>query len=228
MTHDAFRCSTFALDRFRATGAREPATASHLATCGRCRAYLASLDAIDASRPPAPVPAASLSARSGPPWRRWLPAAAGLAAAAGALVYLGGRARTDGTYVGVKGMPSVELMVHRDGETFLWNGRAPIRAGDALAFRVACEGLSAVAVAAPSAASGWTRLKDADCPAGPSATLPFTLLVDGTGQSERFVVVVSKSALDDEALGAAASAGSRTADVWAVGFDLPKAPGDGR
>jgi|CZKU01.1.fsa_nt_gi hypothetical protein len=231
MIPDAFRCSTFALDLYRATGAGEPGTSSHLATCERCRAYLASLDVLDASRPPLTTThAASARARRSGARMRWMmPAGASLAVAAGALVYLAGRARTDGAYVGVKGMPSVELLVHRDAETFVWNGSAPIRAGDALAFRVACEDLAHVAVASPAGNGAvWARLKDADCPVGPSATLPFSLLVDSEGQIERFVVVVSKKVLDDDALRSAAAAGSRTADVWAVRFELSKAAGDPR
>jgi hypothetical protein len=229
MTPDAARCSTFALDLHRAAGGREPAVASHLATCEPCRAYLASLDALDAVRPPSrasswPRP------REGARWRWAIPAAASLTMAAGVLAYVGSRDRTDGSYVGVKGMPSVELMIHRDEDTFVWNGSAPIRPGDALAFRVACEGLSHVVVAAPDpeAPTRWLRLKDAACPAGPSATLPFTLLVDGQSQRERFAVVVSKARLDDDAVRSAASAGSQAVDVWTVRFDLPKTLGDAR
>jgi hypothetical protein len=129
-----------------------------------------------------------------------------------------------GRYVGVKGTPSVELLIHRDGETFLWDGHAPIRPHDALALRVACEGLSHVAVASRDApGDAWTRVKEVDCPSGPSATLPFTLLVDEEPVDERFAVVVSRAPLDDAALGAAAGAPARTADVWAVQFDLAKA-----
>jgi hypothetical protein len=159
-----------------------------------------------------------------------MPAAASLAMAAGVLAYVGSRNHMDGSYVGVKGMPSVELMIHRDEDTFVWNGSAPIRPGDALAFRVACEGLSRVAMAAPDpdAPTRWLRLKDAACPAGPSATLPFTLLVDGESQRERFAVVMSRTRLDDDALSSAASAGAQTTDVWTVRFDLPKTLGDAR
>jgi hypothetical protein len=229
MIPDAARCSTFALDLHRASGGHEPATASHLATCEPCRAYLASLDALDAVRPPPPA-SRSLHPRKGARWRWAMPAGAGLVMAAGVLAYVGSRDRTDGSYVGVKGMPSVELMIHRGDDTFIWNGSAPIRPGDALAFRVACEGLSQVAVAAPQpdAPTRWLRLKDAACPAGPSATLPFTLLVDGESQHERFAVVVSKTRLDDDALRSAASAGAQTADVWTARFDLPKTLGDAR
>jgi hypothetical protein len=229
MTPDAVRCSTFALDLHRASGGHEPAMASHLAACESCRAYLASLDALDATRPPLPTPSSG-PGRNALRWRWAMPAAASLAMAAGVLAYVGSRSHTDGSYVGVKGMPSVELMIHRDEDTFVWNGSAPIRPGDALAFRVACEDLSRVAMAAPDpdAATRWLRLKDAACPAGPSATLPFTLLVDGESQRERFAVVMSRTRLDDDALSSAASAGAQSTDVWTVRFDLPKTLGDAR
>lgn len=127
---------------------------------------------------------------------------------------------TDGGYVGIKGSPAVQLLVSRGGTASIWDGHAPVHPGDALAIRVACEGLSRVAVAG-WAASGWARLKDGGCPASP-APLPFTLVVDGEPGNERFAVVLSKQALDDGALASAARETARTADLWTVRFDLPK------
>jgi hypothetical protein len=218
------RCSTFAIGLVHASGERgvsgDPAMAAHLAVCARCRGHAAALEALDLQRPPLPV------LRPAPPARwRWVPAAAaGLALAAAALIYVTHAPDTgDGRYVGVKGMPSVELLIHRDGDTFVWNGSAPIHPGDALALRVACEGLSHVSVATAGArGDSWAKVKDVDCPSGPSATLPFTLLVDEEPVNERFAVVVSRRPLDETALGAAAAASARTVDVWTVNFDLAK------
>jgi len=224
---DEPRCSPFALDLHWAS--REPADAAlaeHLARCERCRAYLAGLDALDADRAvallgvgPKPEP------RSARAIRGVVPLTGGLALAAGTFLVVSQRhdARIGG-YVGVKGTPAVELLVRRGGDTAIWNGSAAVHPGDALAVRVACEGLSHVAVAAalPTANLGWVRLADADCPADPAVPLPFTLVVDEQPGDEHFVVVVSRAALDDAQMRSAATEATRTSDVWTVRFDLPK------
>jgi len=205
--------SPFVLDLYRATGSHEPAVAEHLATCASCRGYLAALGALDATRP-----------RFSPPTRRWPLVAGLLAMAAAAALYLSARPGDGaGDYVGVKGMPSVQLLVRHDAETAVWSG-APIHPGDALAFRIACEGMSSVSVAALDGPR-WTRVKDAACPGQPSAVLPFTLLVDSQGESEHFAVVVSARALDDAALRDASESTRRTAGVWTFRFDVPKTGG---
>jgi hypothetical protein len=212
-------CSTFELDlHWSSREAPGPRLAAHLAGCVRCRAYLAQLDAVEATRPEVTSWPGRVSKR----WRRLLGVTAtGLALAAGmALVLWRSGEATDGGYVGTKGSPAVQLLVSRGGSASIWDGHAPVHPGDALAIRVACEGLSRVAVAG-WAASGWARLKDGECPASP-APLPFTLVVDGEPGDERFAVVLSKGALDDGALASAARDTARTADVWTVRFDLPK------
>jgi hypothetical protein len=216
------RCSPFALDVHWAS--REPpdaALAEHLAGCERCRAYLAGLRAFDADRPVALLGVGPRAESRVAGSMRWvLPLAGGLAIAACMLVFL--NPRHDG-YVGAKGTPAVELMVRRGGDTAIWDGNAAVHPGDAIAVRVACEGLSHVAVAAPQAENrGWTRLADADCPTDPASSLPFTLVVDEQPGDEHFVVVLSRAALDDAAIRSAAADVTRTADLWTVRFDVPK------
>jgi hypothetical protein len=162
-------------------------------------------------------------------WRAGVAAAAGAVAIAAGALLVAGRARDAevGGYVGLKGMPSVQLVVRRGEASTLWNGTGPVRAGDALALRVACEGLSHVAIAAEEGGGRWSKLKDADCPAG-AKLLPFTLLVDDTPGTERFAVVLSRDVLEDAAIARAAADGSRTPQVWTVRFDLPKAPTEHR
>jgi hypothetical protein len=210
-------CSTFELDlQWASREAPGPRLATHLAGCVRCRAYLAQLDAMNATRPEL----TSWHGRDRKRWGRLLGVTAtGFAIAAGLAIVLRRPADTDG-YVGDKGSPAVQLLVSRNGAASIWDGHAPVRPGDALAIRVACEGLSRVAVAG-KVTSGWARLKDGDCPASP-APLPFTLVVDGEPGDERFAVVLSRQALDDGALASAARDTARTADVWTVRFDLPK------
>jgi hypothetical protein len=219
--------STFTLDVYWASGrAGDPALEAHLAECARCKAYLDELDALAASaRPvlPAAAPATAAIAPRGLRARfRGVALAAGGALALAAGVAIGVRglpAKPDG-YVGIKGTPAVQVLVHRDRDTGIWDGRSPVHPGDALALRVACEGLRHIAVAAPGPA-GWTRLSNAECPSQ-STPLPFTLLVDGEPGDERLAVVLSQDALDDQALGEAIQDTRRTREVWAVQFVLPK------
>jgi hypothetical protein len=154
-------------------------------------------------------------------------AAGGLAAAAGVLLFAWRlpEAQPPTTYVGVKGTPSVQLVVRRAGSTRIWDGRSPVRPGDALGLRVACEGLAHVAVVARG--TTWTKLKDASCPTD-SAPLPFTLVVDAEPGNERFAVVLSREPLPDEGLVRAASSEARGPDLWAVVFDVAKDTGGTR
>jgi hypothetical protein len=214
--------STFALDVYWASGRpRDAAVEAHLARCERCQGYLANLDSLQAKAPRPPF----VGARPVMPRRRWaLPvaAASALALAAGFFLLLRGRpADTEASsYVGVKGTPAVQLLVHRDRETRLWDGRSPVHPGDALALRVACEGLKRVVVAAPGR-EGWERLSGTACPEH-DEPLPFTLKVDREPGDEHVVVVLSQDDIDERTLQRAIAESRRTADVWVVSFVLPK------
>ena len=216
--------STFTLDVYWAAGrSGDPALGGHVAGCARCSAYLAGLDALEANSPPLPSrPAPMPAARP-----RWIvPLAGALALAAGIALYVTTRTGT-GTdvkddYVGLKGTPAVQLLVHREHETRIWDGHTPVRPGDALALRVACEGMKRVAVAAPaSGTAGWVRLSSTACEDG-DAPLPFTLNVDDAPGDEKLAVVLSRDELDEDTLQKAISEGRRVANVWVVSFVMPK------
>lgn len=225
--------STFTLDVYWAEGQPpDAAVERHLSTCGRCRAYLAALDAtvVQGGRladrvalPTRDTPVRPSPARSSRRLARWTwPAAATIALAAGVLLLVRARPATTAEYVGVKGTPAVQVLLHRGADTRVWDGRAPLHPGDALALRVACENLEYVAVAAPGRAPAtWTRLSDATCPPAGEA-LPFTLVVDAEPGDEKLAVVLSQSQLDDGVLRDAITRTERTADVWVVDFVLPK------
>jgi hypothetical protein len=222
--------STFALDVYWASGRGDPTLEEHVTACARCLAYLARLEELAQSGPRVPVPAAHVPVRDATerPKRRWaLPSAlgAGLALAAGLVLLVRGRP-VEPRYVGLKGTPAVQVLVHRQADTWIWDGRTAIRPGDALALRVACEGLDHVAVASPGAA-GWGRITDVECPVE-GAPLPFTLVVDGAPGDEQLAVVLSRDALDDDSLRGAIGESRRTADVWVAGFVLPKETGNER
>ncbi len=207
--------STLALDVYWATGrSGDDALSAHVAECARCSAYLADLDALEASGPP--PPAVERIAR-----RRWMAPAAGiLALAAGIALYVKTRPPEEDHYVGRKGTPAVQVLVHRESDTRIWDGRSPLRPGDALALRVACEGMKHVAVAAPTTV-GWSRLSSASCEDG-DAPLPFTLKVDDVPGDEKLAVVLSRDPLDDDTLQRSIAEGRRAANVWVVSFVMPK------
>ena len=244
--------STFALDvhwsSTRSASGAAPAGASgaelvaHLDTCGRCRGYLARLDALAGNH--APTRLASLSSQaSAPPGSiapsapiakarmRWQNAssvasvAGALALAAAITLFVRSRAQVEphDAYVGLKGTPAVQLLLHRDRDTQIWDGHAPLHAGDALALRVACEGMTHVAIATPGPDAAWERLSDATCTDG-DAPLPFTLQVDDAPGDERLAVVLSQEDLDAPSLRQAIADTRRTANVWVVSFVMPKEP----
>jgi hypothetical protein len=131
----------------------------------------------------------------------------------------------DGAYVGAKGAPSVQVLVRsQESHAVVWNGQEPIRPGDSLAFRVACEGFRQVAIAAPSKdGRSWVRLSAAACPTDASP-LPFTLVADEQPGDERLAVVLSRRPLNDETLAEVVQRQVRAADVFAILITLPKSP----
>jgi hypothetical protein len=122
--------------------------------------------------------------------------------------------------VGIKGTPAVQLLLHRDHDTRLWDGHSPLHPGDALALRVACEGLKRVVVATPGP-GGWIRLSSDACPTGDDP-LPFTLQVDSEPGDEKLAVVLSQDELDDGTLQKAIAETRRSADTWVLSFVMPK------
>jgi hypothetical protein len=225
MTTGGHELSTFALDVHWASGLpADLAIERHLLACARCRAYLASLDASLGGE--AAGTATPTLAPASPPARPWgralrfVPVAATLAAAAAVVLVVRGRTPEARGYVGVKGAPAVQLLLHRGSDTRVWDGVEAIHPGDAIALRVACEGLERVAVAAPDR-EGWSPLSSAACPAA-GDPLPFTLVVDAEPHAERLAVVMSQGALDDADLRRAIADGEHSKDVWVVDFVLPK------
>jgi hypothetical protein len=227
--------SAFTLDVYWAAG--RPADARlerHIEGCARCQGYLASLEAEhasgSASHAVGRAPWTEPTATSGPArlvGRRWpWPLAAAAAVAAGVFLEVRAKPVDSPVYVGVKGAPGVELLIHRGTDTHVWDGRGPVRPGDALAVRVACEGLGHVSVASPNAGR-WKRLSDVPCP-GSGEALPFTLVVDGQAGDEKLAIVLSQAVLDDAALSDAIAGAKQTGDVWVADFVLPKETGGDR
>jgi hypothetical protein len=231
-TSEEREVTTFELDVYWASG-RPPDAAieKHLATCVRCSAYLRTLAAFAAPARTDSLPAARPSAenpRLSGALLRWKARRTALAAsvmaavaASVAIVFLRTKVpATSDAYVGIKGSPAVQLLLHRGTTTSVWDGHSPVRPGDALALRVACAGSKHVAVASPGAA-GWQRLSDAGCPTD-GEPLPFTLLIDGQPGDERLAVVLSKDPMDDDRLRKAIAESQHASEAWVVQFVLPK------
>jgi len=221
--------SDFAFDRQLAgevAGEEKSAFDEHVLACARCSRRFAEISREkEAFKKDAPR---LVLEKRAPQRRTWLAPGLGVGAIAlAASLILLVRGKTDTRdYVGLKGTPAVQLLVHRDKETFIWDGRTPVHPGDALALRVACEGLGRVVVAAPGPAE-WQRLSDTACPET-GDPLPFTLVVDKEPGSERLAVVLSQDAMDGKRLKRAIEGVERTKDVWAVEFVLPKETGTPR
>jgi hypothetical protein len=216
---------TFELDLYFASGS--PANAEvedHLAGCARCRSYLAALERLGSvSSPPEPVEGAPSAPVVQPAvWRLWPVASAfgaALALAAVMVLLVRGR-RVPVDYVATKGTPAVQVLVRRGVDTWVWDGRSPIFAGDALAIEVACEGLDHITVAVPGV-GGWARIKELGCPAR-HAPLPFTLVADDAPGDESFAVVLSHNALSDSDLRESVAESRRSGDIWVGVFVLPR------
>lgn len=193
------------------TLAHDPELAAHVAECTQCGAYLRDLGGLAA----APVVAPQRGKR------RVLPAlTATLALAAAVLLFVKTRP-TEPTYVGTKGTPGVQLLVRRAGATKMWDGREPLRPGDALALHVACEGHARVTVAA-SANGRWSALNESACPDKP-AVLPFTLVVDDAPGPENVAVVVTDAPVDPSTLRTTIE--SPDPSSWVTRLTLPKDTG---
>lgn len=117
----------------------------------------------------------------------------------------------------------MQVLVRGPLRAEIWDGRAPVRPNDALAFRIACEGFARVAVLAwVDAKAPAVRMYEGACPQ-PAAVLPFSLVVDSAPGDESVAVVLSTRRLDDRALQAAALERRKGKDVWSEALRFSKA-----
>jgi hypothetical protein len=226
-TTDERHPSTLMIDVFFAGGGHaDGAIDVHLETCARCRRYVEELE--QAAGVPLARPVSTPPRRKTATWTPsglWTASAAGVLAAAAAAVLLV-RALEPGresAYVGTKGSPAVQALIHRD-RTSVWDGHSPITPGDAIALRVACAGFSDVTVATTAShdRAGWVKLFEGACPAS-EEPLKFTLVVDEEPGEERVAVVFRRDPMDDRQLQMAIQSEARTANVWTVELTFPKA-----
>jgi hypothetical protein len=216
--------SDFALDRLLAREldgtAEEAAARAHLAGCARCAGRLAAFAAVVAPTPPAPAvtaapparPAPALAVATAPPAsprlsvvaggprpRRWMPAAAGVALAAGVAAVFALRPPADdgGGGTRVKGGATLGVWARRTTGPIDRIGDGDVVApGDALRFEVGAARGGFAAVLALDAAGHVSVYAPADgaamvaVAAGPAATLPGSIVADDTLGAERIVALV--------------------------------------
>jgi hypothetical protein len=125
------------------------------------------------------------------------------------------------SYVGVKGTPAVQALVRSGDQTRIWDGRTPVRPGDAIALRIDCQGFSRVVVATASTPSTAVRLFDDVCPADPTP-LPFTLIPDDQPGDEHIAITFSDQPLDDRSLTTAIGGTAPSRGVWVERLTFPK------
>jgi len=189
------------------------------------------------------------SARRPLPRRAWL---GGLCAAAVAVLLLVGRDRPGepvadrrGTRAGAgpapaagrdtgfdtaKGARAVGVYVRRGRHIFLWNGSEPVQPGDMLRLKLVPDGMTQVHVfseggAAPGATDGLSLLHRAAVAPDRDSLLDAAWRVDGTGERELLIVVLSRRPLPVAAARAAARAAGMGDDVWVARLVLAKRPG---
>jgi hypothetical protein len=133
--------STFQLDAL-ALGADDSKTAAHVRECARCAAQLSRVQ----QALPVPGWVRELGAsrrRGGGKWSwlyRWAIASVVVLSAGGVLVRMKPW-NVDQIDRGAKGTPSVAVYIKRQGTVSLWDGQAPVQAGDGVQLKVAPRGM---------------------------------------------------------------------------------------
>jgi hypothetical protein len=226
MTTNEEHISMFELDLYFAAQATDARIEEHVAACDSCGGYLVELAVLQGQTSvplPAPRPGASSVAWRSRPRALGLTLAAGLAVLGAVTALLVVSRDVEPPVVAIKGTPAVQLLVRRGDVTRPWDGASPVRPGDVLGLRLACEELEHVAVVARSAEPQrrWSPMYQGGCPPV-GAALPFTLVVDDQPGVERFAVVFSAAPLEPAALDDAVERRRTDGSAWVTRFELGK------
>jgi hypothetical protein len=131
--------------------------------------------------------------------------------------------KTDQFDRGAKGMPSIAVYIKRDGAVSLWDGQAPVQAGDAVQLKVAAEGYSRVTV---SALQEGTLTQLYSGPSAGEGLLPRSWTVDDAPGPEVLLVAFSRSPLTKAGQEAALATLPRTREIWATRLQFVKKGGE--
>jgi hypothetical protein len=186
-----------ALDRY-GLGSSSPGIDAHVSVCDQCRGYVQSLR----EAPPA-VGLVSLRSTIAKHRQRraqmWWTAGSLLAVAACLLFFVGrsnAPAAGSPTYLGAKGLLSVWIYVKRGPTTQLWDGKLPIFSGDRLRIKLNPSTYRHVAVYSMLDAEIPALLYEGEVVPGHNTTLPDAWEVDGEGEAERLIVVLSNEHIE--------------------------------
>lgn len=208
--------SAFALD-VAALGTPGPELAEHLAACARCRAHLASSAPSEAA-----VPAWVHETRK-PWWSRLAPWPVLGAVAASVFVALVFRAPAPSDdspdVTRAKGLPSFAIYVEHQGAVRLWDGHAPLSAGDRLQLKVAPAEFGRLVVGVETT-EGWALLFEGAVKAHGETVLPESWLVDAKDRQQRLGLLLCAGACGAQDLSGAARAKVRDASRWWTEFRL--------
>ena len=211
------------LDRLALGVAQRADTASHVASCDRCRSH------VDKAKT-APAPAGWLPELSRrPPLARrrlpWMAVAGALSlAAAVALFWVVRPSGTDGSatpYLASKGAPGVWVFLKRADQVKSWNGKEAILEGDGLRLKVDGGGFSQVSVFSPSSSGGYARLYGGPASPKEAALLPAAWTVDDSPGPEVLLVVLSNKPVEESDLPGLLRRND-TRNFWVKEIVLPK------
>lgn len=189
--------SYLALDR-HGLGCSSPDVEAHVNACGECRRYVQSLS----EAPPAlglVTLRSTMAKRSQRRARVWWTAGSLLAIAACLLLFVGrSNAPVAGLppYLAAKGLLSVWIYVKRGTTTQLWDGKLPIFSGDRLRIKLDPSSYRRVAVYSMADAEIPALLYEGEVAPGRSTTLPDAWEVDGEGEAEHLIVVLSNERIE--------------------------------
>jgi hypothetical protein len=125
-------------------------------------------------------------------------------------------------YVAAKGEPGVAVYVMREGRVFSWNGSESVRPGDRLRLGVAPGRYRHVAVYTRAGGNVVTLYRGE---VSGATDLPAAWTVDGQGEVEQMVVVLSAAPLADAELAERDRRRTFSSDSWARELTLPKQQG---
>lgn len=209
-----------------ALGAGDESTATHVRGCARCSAHAARV------QQELPVPAwvrdigRPRRARVRNRWwlYRWSLIGAVVLFAAGSVLLREQRLKHGAQWEGgSKGMPSIAVYIKRDGTVSLWDGLAPVQAGDALQLKVAAKGYSRITVAALQ--DGTLSELYAGAASG-EGMLPRSWTVDEAPGPEVLLVAFSSAPLTKAGQAAALATLPRTREIWATRLEFVKKGGE--
>jgi hypothetical protein len=135
----------------------------------------------------------------------------------------GAPAASGASFATAKGGPAVGVYIRRGGRTFLWNGTEPVEPGDALRLKIVPDGMTRVHVFGRATEEAeLTLLHRAAIAPDRDALLDTAWRVDGEGEREVLVVVLSPRPLSIASARAAARSGATEREQWVVRLILPK------